>query len=79
LKFLNGRLTIQKRDELCKGGILSVMQKLQDSLVKALSIDGALGVALGTGKQGCAWDIRAPTAPLFLKLTWSWQSPETQK
>jgi hypothetical protein len=28
------------------------MQKLQDSLVKALSIDGALGVALGDWKTG---------------------------
>ncbi|MFT0797746.1 hypothetical protein, partial [Synechococcus sp. R5-12] len=42
-----------------------LMQKLQDSLVKALSIDGALGVALGDWKTGMCLGYRGTNSPAF--------------
>lgn len=41
------------------------MQKLQDSLVKALSIDGALGVALGDWKTGMGLGYKGTNSPAF--------------
>ena len=41
------------------------MQKLQDSLVKALSIDGALGVALGDWKTGMCLGYKGTNSPAF--------------
>jgi hypothetical protein len=43
------------------------MQKLQDSLVKALSIDGALGVALGDWKTGMCLGYKGTNSPAFPK------------
>ncbi|MFS8870883.1 hypothetical protein NW839_10925, partial [Synechococcus sp. R5-15] len=42
-----------------------LMQKLQDSLVKALSIDGALGVALGDWKTGMCLGYKGTNSPAF--------------
>lgn len=41
------------------------MQKLQASLVKALSIDGALGVALGDWKTGMCLGYKGTNSPAF--------------
>jgi hypothetical protein len=41
------------------------MQKLQDSLVKALSIDGALGVALGDWKTGMCLGYKGTNSSAF--------------
>ncbi|MFS8781559.1 hypothetical protein [Synechococcus sp. W55.1] len=41
------------------------MQKLQDSLVKALSIDGALGIALGDWKTGMCLGYKGTNSPAF--------------
>jgi len=41
------------------------MQKLQDSLIKALSIDGALGVALGDWKTGMCLGYKGTNSPAF--------------
>jgi len=41
------------------------MQKLQDSLVEALSIDGALGVALGDWKTGMCLGYKGTNSPAF--------------
>lgn len=41
------------------------MQKLQDSLVKALTIEGALGVALGDWKTGMCLGFKGTNTPAF--------------
>ncbi|MFS8854770.1 hypothetical protein [Synechococcus sp. H55.2] len=41
------------------------MNKLQDSLVKALTIDGALGVALGDWKTGMCLGFKGTNSPAF--------------
>ena len=41
------------------------MQKIQDSLVKALTIEGALGVALGDWKTGMCLGFKGTNTPAF--------------
>jgi len=41
------------------------VQKLQDSLVKALTIEGALGVALGDWKTGMCLGFKGTNTPAF--------------
>ncbi len=41
------------------------MQKLQDSLVKALTIEGALGVTLGDWKTGMCLGFKGTNTPAF--------------
>lgn len=41
------------------------MQKLQDSLVKALTVEGALGVALGDWKTGMCLGFKGTNTPAF--------------
>lgn len=41
------------------------MQKLQDGLVKALTIEGALGVALGDWKTGMCLGFKGTNTPAF--------------
>jgi hypothetical protein len=41
------------------------VQKLQDSLVKALTVEGALGVALGDWKTGMCLGFKGTNTPAF--------------
>ncbi len=41
------------------------MQRLQDSLVSALNIDGALGIALGDWKTGMCLGFKSINSPAF--------------
>ncbi|WP_235277809.1 hypothetical protein [Synechococcus sp. Nb3U1] len=41
------------------------MQRIEDSLVQALAIDGALGVALGDWKSGMCLGFKGTNSPAF--------------